>query len=103
MATTTVTITRPGALDGDPTEETTPTEVAAAVRAVIGSPSGSEVEGQERVDAVLTADPCDIASYDLVTDDRSGGTWQVVWTRDRVGLGLAHVTAGLRKVGGPDA
>jgi hypothetical protein len=103
VATTTITITRPGTVDGDPTEATTPTEVAAGVRAVIGSPTGREPEGLERVDAVLTADVCDLANHDLVDDDVTGDHWQVRWARTRLGVGLDHVTAGLVKVGGPDA
>lgn len=93
LATTTITVKRyTGALD----EPQTATTVATAVRAHISSPSGNEPEGAtELVDAVLGCDPVDLTSDCRVTDEKTGLEYSVVWARERRGLGLDHIEAGL--------
>lgn len=100
LPTTTVTVTRPAGT-GDPTEAPAVSTVAAGVAATIGSPSGREQlagGAREVVDAVLVTDAAALTKDDLVADDVTGDTWQVVWTRRRVGFGLDHWKAGLRRV-----
>jgi hypothetical protein len=75
--------------------------VASRVRAVIGSPSGAETVmggSSEDVSAQLTCDPVSLRHDDRVTDETTGDQWQVVWVRRRIGLGLDHVSAGLRAI-----
>lgn len=107
LTTTTVTIRRPEGGD-DPYEADQARLVARARRAHIGSPRGSEkiVGGsKEVVDAVLRLDPQPCLTHrDRITDDGTGECWEVVWVRQRQGLGLDHQAAGLRAVkGGADA
>lgn len=100
LPTTTVTVTRPAGT-GDPTDTPTIVLVAAGVAATIGSPTGTELltaGEQESVDAVLVTDAVAVDRLDLVADDTTGDTWQVVWARQRIGLGLDHCRAGLRRV-----
>jgi hypothetical protein len=103
LTTTTVTISSPEG-SGDPTDAPVVTVVSSAVPAVIGSPSGTEaVAGgqQETVDAVLHVNPeVDLTHLFLVEDESTGELWQVVWVRERTGLGLGHRIAGLRRVKG---
>ncbi len=105
FAVTTITVRRVAA---DPTRDgydpaPAPTVTATAVRAVISSPSGMEtLTAGERttVTFTLTADPTDLRSDDTVTDDTTGETYRVEWTRQRRGLGLAHTTGRLKQVTG---
>jgi hypothetical protein len=106
IATTTVTVS--AAVEAEPGEGRTLTPVATGVRAVIGSPSGSERYapggGTSRVTDVLNADPCpELADATfIVTDDTSGVSYDVEWVRHRNGLGLDHTRAGLvQHVGRP--
>ena len=101
LPTTTITLRRPAGADDDPTEAPTVSTVATGHPATIGSPSGSEVVNsgeRELVDAVLVVADLAVGRLDLVDDDETGDTWQVVWSRQRRGLGLDHVRAGLRRV-----
>lgn len=104
-ATTTITVLRvPEDLNRDPYDpEPDPVEVAAGVRAHIGSPSGGErVSGgeQSRTDLRLTCDPTDLRHTDQVRDDTTGETFETVWVKQRTGLGLDHVTAFLQHIEG---
>lgn len=75
--------------------------VISGVRAVIGSPSGAETNvggSSEDVSARLNCDPIDLRHDDRVTDEQTGETWLVAWTRRRLGLGLDHTVAGLRAI-----
>lgn len=100
VATTTITIL---ATTGDPYEESAPTVVASGIRAHIGQPGGSEIRGggsQSDVSDKLDADPCTLDHTMQVRDDTTGVVFDVVWVRDRRGLGLDHIEAGLRQVVG---
>lgn len=102
LATTTVTVTRP-ASDPDRDLPQTPTDVAAGVRAHISAPSGQELRAggsRERVDARLTCDVIDLQHGDTITDDTTGDEWRCTSARQRLGLGLDHVEAGLVAVSG---
>lgn len=75
--------------------------VDSGIRAVIGSPSGSETVlagSSEQVGARLNADPCDLRHNDRVVDETTDETWQVTWTRRRIGFGLDHTVADLLAV-----
>lgn len=75
--------------------------VLSGVRAVIGSPSGAETNAggsSEDVSARLDCDPIDLRHDDRVTDEQTGETWLVTWTRRRIGLGLDHCVAELRVI-----
>lgn len=100
LATTTITVLAP---TGDAYERGTPSEVFTGVRAHIGEPGGSDLRtgtDQEQVDARLDADPIALTKDHLVVDDTTGETYEVVWTRRRVGLGLDHTVAGLHATKG---
>ncbi len=98
-ATTTITVQTP--TQAEPYEAQTWADVATGVRAVIGGPGGQESNATgaaSSVDARLTADPV-VLTHDMrVVDDTTGDTYAVVWSVRRIGLGLEHTTAGLRKV-----
>lgn len=105
LATTTITIRRPSVdPDRDPYEEDPdPQTVAEGVRAHISSPSGrDQIVGGEQsiVTFSLTCDPTDLQHTDTVIDDSSGEEFEVVWVKDRIGLGMDHVQASLRHVEG---
>lgn len=105
LATTTVTVSRPGsdAYDDGYSTVTAPTQVAAGVRAHLSAPAGSErVQGgqAETVEWRLSADPVDLRHGDTLVDDRTGDRFQVVWARTRNTLGLAHTVAGLTQSSG---
>jgi hypothetical protein len=85
----------------DPTQPA-PTVIVTGVRAVIGTPSASEVlAGGDRVvyASELMCDPCDLQAADTVTDT-SGTVWTVLWARLVVGFGLDHMQGQLRLVQG---
>lgn len=105
VATTTIAVLRRSVLATDDPYEVTavPAAVAEGVRAVIGAPSGLEVlagGSQEDVTHRLDCDTTDLRSTDQVEDEATGDTYDVVWARDRTGLGLDHTVAGLRQVTG---
>lgn len=100
LATTTITVTRPGstAYQDGYTPAPAPTPVAAGVRAHLSAPSGAEaVQGgsAETVQWRLTCDPVDLHHADTIVDDSTGDTFEVVWARSRPGLGVDHTVAGL--------
>ena len=102
LATTTVTVLRSDQ-DGtrDALDTLTFTAVASGVRAVIGAPSGVEIAtggSSEDVQWRLDCDPTDLRHDDRVEDEQTGETFEVVWTRRRIGFGLDHTVAGLRTV-----
>lgn len=105
LATTTISVHRYNLDDVDPYDPPpTPTTVAVGVRAVISSPSGTEqVAGgqQEIVTFRLDCDPVDLQHRDQIVDDTTGDVFDVVWARDRTGLGLDYTQADLRRVAGP--
>lgn len=97
LATTTATVRRP--VDGDPYETAVATVVAAGLPAHISAPGGNEIDqgGQlEQVTALLLAPAgTDLTHTDLVTDDSTDEQYRVAWVRERQGLGLDHIVAGL--------
>jgi hypothetical protein len=104
FATTTVTVTRParpvGVRDPWSTPPAEPEVVAAAVRAVIGRPTGAEVrtETTEVVTRalVLTCDPVpDLDGTCTVTDDLTSVVYAVGSVDHFTGLGLDHTQAEL--------
>lgn len=102
LSTTTITIRRPAA-GVDPYEQTTAALVTQGIAAHIGSPGGADVRiggDQQIITDHLDADVCDLRHGDTVTDDGNGVTYQVVWVRRRIGLGLDHMAAGLVQVEG---
>lgn len=104
LSTTTITVRRPDG-DGDPYDvQVAETVTATGVPAHIGSPTGGDTRaGGERevVDATLILDPSPALTLrDEVDDETTGETWQVVWVRQRHGLGIDHQRAGLRSVKG---
>lgn len=97
FATTTVTLKRPAS--GDPYETSTTSTISSGTPAHIGQPAGNEVQqgGElETITDVLLADPgLDVRHTDLIVDEISGQVYRVAWVRERQGLGLDHVKAGL--------
>lgn len=102
LAVTTITVRRPQS--GDPYEDNgEPDLVATGVRAVIGSPTGSErrIGGELAIITdVLNCDVTDLAHRDLVVDEVTGERYGVEWVRKRIGFGLDHLKAGLRQTKG---
>lgn len=102
ISTTTITIHRPQA--GDPYEDNgEPELVVTGVRAVIGSPSGSELRvggHQQQISDALNCDVVDLRHGDLVSDDLSDDEFTVAWVRRRRGFGLDHLRVGLWQVAG---
>jgi hypothetical protein len=77
--------------------------VARGVRAHISSPSGSEQRqggSSETLTWTLGCEDCPMEHYDWVLDESTGQVYEVVWVARRTGLGLDHITAGLRIVKG---
>jgi hypothetical protein len=75
--------------------------IATGVRAHISSPGGTEIVlGGTQSDVLfsLACDPCDLRHTDRWLDEPSGVVYDVVWSAQRVGLGLDHCSAGLRLV-----
>lgn len=103
IPTTTVTVTRQAGT-GDGWVVAATTTPYSALPAHVSAPSGRDsiVGGDaETVTAVAYLQPgVTIRHDDLVTDDRSGIVHEVVWVRERVGLGLGHVHVGMRAVRG---
>lgn len=102
LSTTTITVSRSDQ-DGTKDRRSTLTwsTLYAGVRAVIGSPSGVETVAAGSAETVgwrLDADPMPLMRHaDRVTDDVTGDVYEVVWVRQRYGLGLAHTVAELRQ------
>lgn len=98
LATTTITVLR---VADDPTRDPYDEPPAAAeaytgVRAHIGSATGREqVAGgsQSITDLRLTCDPIDLRHTDQVRDDTTSETFDVVWVKNRTGLGMDHTAA----------
>lgn len=108
LALTTIEVQRPADnADLDPTSAPgTPVTVAAGIRAVISSPSGSTQASrgeQEVVEFRLSCDPVELLHTDRVRDETTGEVYLVTWARPRAGLGLDHVQAGLQQVRGEAA
>jgi hypothetical protein len=109
IATTTLTVLRPGPAAGtDPQlasygldAPATPVQVVAGVRAHIGSPSGVEkiVNGEQtHVSYRCTADPADIQSRDRVVSSRDGLTYEVSYAVLRNDVpALAHLQMALTR------
>lgn len=102
LATTTITVLRS---DQDGTRDAFDTltfaEIATAVRAVIGSESGSETNtssSSQDVTFRLDCDVCDLRHDDRVSDEQTGDIFEVEWVWLRGGLGLDHLEASLRQV-----
>lgn len=100
----TTTVTWKAASEPEPGEGRTFSTRASGVRAVISSPNGRAQGqaggGREVIDAVLNCDPVSGEHTDLVVDDTTGETWEVVWVEQRKGLGVDHTRAGLKRVAG---
>lgn len=100
-ATTTISVlrqTQPGTLDAIDLASVVWSTVSAGVRAVLGSPSGSETVtagSSETVTARLACDPVSVRHGDRIYDEQTATTWDVTWTARRYGLGLDHVVAEL--------
>ncbi len=97
VSTTTITVSR-GNASGDAYDGQTFTTVYTGIRAVIGSPSGSEINAggsSEQQTARLNCDPILLKHTDRVTDDETGIVYEVTFTARRLGLGLDHTVAEL--------
>lgn len=100
LATTTITVKR--VAETEPGEGRTTTTLARAVRAHIGSMTGTEQlrPGGGRAVVSFRLD-CDllpsgtILHTDQVVDETTGTTYEVAWARERRGLGVDHIEAGL--------
>lgn len=103
VVTTTLTVTRPTA-DGDPYETGATTTVYTSIEGHVSAPSGGDrnIGGDlEVVDAVAYLPAGTVLEHsDRIVDDGTGNEYAVTWTRQRQGLGLDHVVAGLRAVKG---
>lgn len=102
LATTTITVSRRGSESAN-YETPILTVVASGVRAHIGSPFGSEtLQGgsRESVAFRLDCDPVELDSECRVTDERTAELYEVIWAKQRKGLGLDHTVADLRQVSG---
>jgi len=100
ITTATTTIAVLSITQAEPYEAAVPTTVSTGTRAVIGAPTGREstVTGSaENIDAVLHCDPVTLGHAQVVRDERTLDEWQVLWVQRRVGLGLDHTRAGLRR------
>lgn len=94
--------------DTDATPGSTPqgstwAPVARGVRAHLSAPSGLEqiVGGsQAAVTWKLACEDTDLRHVDRVKDEADGTIYEVSWVAQRTGLGLSHVSAGLRLVTG---
>ncbi len=102
LTTTTVTVTR--IATGDPYEDATTSTPYAGLRAHVSAPSGADaaVGGDSEVVTAVAylPDGTTIERTDRITDDSTGETYAVVWSRKREGVGLDHVHVGLRGVKG---
>lgn len=101
LATTTLRVERPAA--AEPYEEPTYATVASNVRGHISGPSGAERGGdssQEEVTFPFGCDLADVHHRDRIVDEATEEVYEVLWARQRRGLGLDHTTGALRQVDG---
>lgn len=66
-------------------------------RGHVSSPSGQQTNSTEVVDAVVYCEPLAFTHEARITDLTTSDVWNVVWVRQRVGLGLDHTEAGVRR------
>jgi hypothetical protein len=74
--------------------------IASGVRAVIGTPSGSEqaVGGQQvTITCSLISDPVDCIHTDRVVDESDSTVYEVVWTAARSEFGITRTIGDLRR------
>jgi hypothetical protein len=105
FTTTTVNIETRTTSDGDRWETPTWMPVQSAVPATVSSPSPSDRStsqgDQEQIDMVLHVNPgVAVTRLDRVTDLTLGEVYDVLWVTTRIGFGLDHTRAGLRRVVG---
>ena len=103
FSTTTLTITRPDET-ADPYDSPTVATLETGRAAAIVNPSATDLRvggNQETVQMVALVDPdCTVRLGDYATDDQTGDQWRVIWTQQRVGVGLDHVKVGLTRTTG---
>lgn len=90
--------TQDGTLDAFDLADATWSTIATGIRAVIGSPSGSETVagGSSEVQTWrLTCDPTDLRHGDRVYDETLAVTYEVTTSARRLGLGVDHTVAEL--------
>jgi hypothetical protein len=117
LATTKITVKRSDQIDvsdTDPWERLTeaspldpPLILATGVRASLNigpfnrAASSGEPGDTETLYALMTCDPTDLTFHDLVLDETTGQTWDVVWVFVQPGIaGTGHVQAKLKVVTG---
>jgi len=106
VATTTISVLRvPADPERDPLDPQPPAEViASGIRAHISTARGSEEVAsggsQEVVYFRMSCDPTDLQHTDQVRDEQTDEVYDVLWARERRGLGLDHVQAGMKQVAG---
>lgn len=66
----------------------------------VSSPNGNQAGFTEVVDAVVLCDPIEVTHEARFTDLTTGDVWDVAWVRQRVGVGLNHTSAGVRRATG---
>jgi hypothetical protein len=72
--------------------------ISPAGAGIVGNTSGGESEVMQYR---LTCDPCPMSYLDVVTDERTGQEFEVLWAIESPGVaGLGHVAAGLRTIKG---
>lgn len=103
ITTTTVTVTRQAGT-GDSWVPASTTTAYSGLAAHVSAPAGRDsiAGGDAEVVTAVAYLPSGtvIRHDDLITDDTSGIQHEVVWVRQRDGLGLDHVHIGLRAVRG---
>lgn len=97
LSTTTVTVKRrPTA--GDAFDRPAHATIRTGLRATIGGQTGTETNGDgtsSQVTARLVCDPYDLHHDDLIVDDTTLLTWEVLWVARRTALGVDHTAADL--------
>jgi hypothetical protein len=97
LATTTIAVFTQ--TEAEPGEGITFGTRAQGIRAVISTPTGSEIPGPgggaERIDAVLICDTVEDMVHTDYIGDAEGNEYQVAWVTQRVGFGFEHTAAGL--------
>lgn len=63
----------------------------------VSAPSGREAGTTEQVDAVVLCEPITFSHEARITDLTTLEVWDVAWIRQRIGLGLDHTQAGVRR------
>ena len=101
IATTTVAVY--AMAEAEPGEGRTRT-LRATVPGHISAPTGNEVQapggGASTVDAVVLCDPVTGMAHTDQVETAEGDIYEVLWVRQRRGLGLDHMQAGCRRVTG---